>query len=256
MPKGDKTKMLKIQDFIRDENFIFEKDFHHFSICARKQFSSEMQKLLQDPDYFLGNTSGPFFKSDKGDTTTIGVVDIDGIKVVVKRYNIKGWRHFIKKCWSKSRAFHSWQSAFYLKKNQIDTIEPIAIVEKRFGFLRGKSYFISQYVEAIRGCDYFGAQAMPNPEWSLIIDKIISIIKKLYHAHIRHHDFQYGNMLIANDKVLLLDLDHMKIYRKNNWFFRRAFRKDITHFFAFLESNSQAKKMFQEAFESSSKYEV
>lgn len=239
--------MHKNRDFLHDENFIIGKKFHHFSICLRTRFSPTVRKLLQNPDDFLDNTSGPFFKSDLGDTTTIGVVNVDGVRIVVKRYNVKSWWHFLKKCWRKSRAFHSWQSAFYLKQNAIDTIGPIAVVEKRFGFLRGKSYFISEYVEAVRGCDYFGEQAVPNAEWHLVIEQIIAIIQKLYRANIRHHDFQYGNMLIVGDKVLLLDLDHMKVYRKNSWFFRRAFRKDIAHFFAFLQSNPQAKKMFQES---------
>lgn len=209
-------------------------------------FTTEMLLFFQNPELFLAKSEGPYFKNDPGDTTTIKVIEIGDKKFVAKRYNIKNFWHGIKKNFCKSGALKSWQNIFYLQRHGIDTLTPIALLEKRTIFWGKTAYLLTEYVEnAIRGCDYFAPEKKPLPEWNTIANRIIEIIKKLQKAKIYHHDFQYGNMLITEDKVILLDLDHVKFYRYNNYFFRKAHQKDIKHFLDFVAKNPDAFLLFQ-----------
>ena len=66
--------------------------------------------LLADPDqYFNG---APLLKD--GGTATVTRALIAGRELVIKRYNIKGSSHWLKRFWRPSRAWHSWQAGWRL----------------------------------------------------------------------------------------------------------------------------------------------
>lgn len=235
-------------------DLIFSKENGSFICCYRQYLTDEMQDFLRHPDIWLDSSKERFFKSASGnDTTTVGVVVVDKKKFVVKRYNIKSWRHFLKKCWRQSNAMKTWNNVHYLRTKDIDTLIPVAVIEKRYGrygLLRGKAYFISEYEDGVRGCDYFGAGVQPTAEWRKVIENIAIMISRMRASCIEHQDFQYGNLLIIGKKPLLLDLDHMKVYARNNdRNLQCAWKCDIDHFLKFLQPNPLALQMFRTAFE-------
>jgi hypothetical protein len=69
-------------------------------------------------------------------------------------------------------------------------------------------------------------------------------MKKLKTKYISHTDFHHNNMVMIDDKVLLLDLDHMKQYKFLKWLYAKAHQKDITQFMKYLGENIQAKQFF------------
>jgi len=235
------------------DEIIVDRERSHFFIGYGRYFTPGMRDFLRRPDYFLDRSPGPFFKCDAADTTTIGVVEIDSKKFVVKRYNIKGAWHFLKKFWRPSNAMRTWENSHHLQQLDINTLVPVAVIEKRFlGLLRSKAYFISEYTVGVRGCDYFGKDAQPNPHWVAVVANVCSMIETMRSARVVHRDFQYGNLLIVGEQPLLLDLDHMKLHRCSSSHSKRAFErahcKDLEHFLEFLKPNPIAYKMFVDAF--------
>lgn len=226
------------------QQLFYEQTNSKFFCCYRKYFSVNMHKCLQNPDYYLNKSSLFFFDKKFGDTTTVGLVNLDRNKVVIKRYNVKSWRYFLRRSWRKSKAVISWENTHYLIKNRIDTVLPIAVIEYRYIFLRGTTYFISELAEGVNGIDYFSIDATPTAQWQTVMHNIIVMMHKLYQAKIAHNDLQWGNILIVGEHPLLLDLDHMKVYKEHSKRYKRAWQRDVEHFKKFLAVNPSAYQLF------------
>src|SRR5690606_42100242 len=91
--------------------------------------------LLADPDSaFAGQ---PLLKD--GGSSTVTRVTLGGRGLVVKRYNIKGPGHWLKRFWRPSRAWHSWLPAWRLVFLAVALPQPLAKVERGFGHQRSRA---------------------------------------------------------------------------------------------------------------------
>lgn len=234
-----KNNYKVIKHVVQKGNFFYGKIAQKRFICEEKYFIPSIEKLLVNPDYYLENEKCHLLKNKPNDTTTVGYIEIDGLKLVIKRYNIKNFVHLLRKFWRTSKAMINWKNSLYLHKVEITTLHPIAMIEERFcfGLFRSKAYFISLYVDAHKAVDYFAQDSKDKNQWQEAMLNIIDLMQKLYKAKIKHDDLQCGNMLILDAKPLLLDLDHMKVYSKFNMFFKRAWQEDIDHFVKLLHEN-------------------
>lgn len=189
-----------------------------------------MKELLANPDEHLNRTSGPFFRKISGDTTTVAVVTVDDKKLVLKRYNLKGFWYGVKKMFRQSRAMRSWKNSHYLEQHGINTPNAVAVVIQRFGPVRFKTYFLAEYVEGLEGRDIFAKDSSHRADWKKILDNVRKLLKELYAARITHDDFSHRNMLFIDGGQALFDLDHMRIHLYNSFWFRYNFRKDVDNF--------------------------
>ncbi|MET0379353.1 MAG: hypothetical protein ABW049_10225, partial [Spongiibacteraceae bacterium] len=119
---------------------IFARDF--FRVCAarRSQWGAGLEHFCSDPEAMLAGSQVQVLKA--GNTATVVRTVIDDAAVVIKRYNIKSWRHALSRCWRPTRAAHSWQFAHLLEIAGIRSPQPVALVERRWGWLRGRAYFV------------------------------------------------------------------------------------------------------------------
>lgn len=232
-------------NFHNHPNFVYQKNSRKLTICQRAYYTPAMEKLLADPDKYLEKSKLFFKKIFPPDNTAIGVVDIDNISVVIKRYNIKNfWRAF-KILFRQTRAMTSWENAFLLKELQIPTIEPIAVIENRFGPIRSKAYFIMRYVAGPRACEFLERPELFTQSVPIIIT-LANIIKKMQASYVHHRDLHHSNILIENNQPLLIDLDHMKQYKFLKWRFSKAHRKDLDRFMYYFLNNHEGRKLFQQ----------
>ncbi len=221
-----------------------QRDLRKFIICRREYLSSEMKIFLNDPEEYLSAGTCRFFKKAPSEATTVGVVSVNGKKFVVKRYNIMGFWHGVKNNFRQSRAFRSWKNSHYLEQHNIGTPKPVAALIERFGPIRGRSYFIAEYVEGAQGRYLFAKDSKPQKEWEKMFAGVAKLLEKLYAAGITHDDFQKSNMIFVEETPVLLDLDHMRIHCCNNFWFRYNFRKDVENFLRILgENNPDAHRM-------------
>lgn len=239
--------MYTINKYRNHPQYVCQKNRQTFTIYSRDCQDSLIQAFCTNPDAIIANSKGPFYKAEAGDTTTVGVIQMDDQRWVVKRYNTKNLWHRIKLLFRQSHAWKSWCNAHRLLEVGISTPKPIAIIEKRIGPFRGVAYFVTEFVEGIKIDQYFTEKQQPNEDWPIIAKAIAHLMETLKSAMIGHDDLQGPNILLVNNKPVVLDLDHMCQYSKNNHKFQQAHWRDVNKFMRFLKKNAKAKALFQEA---------
>ena len=203
--------------------FICRHSFKRLTVWRRLADSGALQALLDNPDAAL--LSGEALK--QGNTATVARADIDSRAAVIKRYNIKHWRHRLSRCWRASRGWHSWHNAQYLLFNGLQTPEPIALIEERWGPLRGRAFFVCDYVAgedlktALETCD--------EPLRADLLRNFAGIVRAYYQAGISHGDMKADNFIVTDTGITIIDLDPMQHHRQKSAL-ERALRRDINRF--------------------------
>ena len=211
------------------------------------EYSTEgFQKLFRDPASFFSDHEVRYLK--RGNTATVAVANIDMKAVVVKRYNIKGLWHGIKRAFRRTRASISWENANLLRFYGIDTPAPMGFVENRVGPVRRTSYFISEYIDGPSCREYFKNKNISVYDKNRVASRIADMLSTLARFRISHGDMKATNFLVANDRVYLVDLDAMREYR-TSMLFRRAYSRDIKRFFDNWANENDVRKMFEETIE-------
>ncbi|MFW5443568.1 MAG: lipopolysaccharide kinase InaA family protein, partial [Methylococcaceae bacterium] len=185
-------------------------EFHHswdqLTICSRKFQSADMRAFLQSPDSFIAK--GESLK--RGNTCTVATVTIDNKIRVVKRYNIKNWRHFLSRALRPTRAISSWSNAHLLQFYGISSPEPIAVIERRWGPFRKTAYYLSELSQGEPGGDFFHSEKIPQLDKQTAADSTINLINSLHSLNISHGDLKISNFIIFGLKTSIIDLDSMK----------------------------------------------
>lgn len=175
--------------------------------------------LIHDPDAWL--EKGIPLK--RGRTVTLALVEVDGRQLVIKRYNIKGPKHALSRCWRPSRAWHSWIEGHRLQFLGIATPRPLALIERRFGPLRGTAWLIAEYCpgENLAARLASGPDALPTTERAAIG----RLFSQLAAARISHGDLKATNLLWHDGRISLIDLDATRQHDSAATF-ARSWRKD------------------------------
>lgn len=177
---------------------------------------SEQQRLAAltaDPDRFFAGQ--PLLKDGGSSTVTRALVG--GREVVIKRYNIKGVGHWMKRFWRPSRAWHSWLAGWRLNFLGIATPQPLAMIERRMGPLRREAWLVTEYCPGRNLLEYFGEEGAEVPD-KASADALLELFQQLATAQISHGDFKATNLLWHADKVTLIDLDAMQHHdSKASW---------------------------------------
>jgi tRNA A-37 threonylcarbamoyl transferase component Bud32 len=229
---------------MNNEMYYQVKDLRKFIICRREYLSSEMRNFLSNPKGYIQQNTIEYFKNGPGDTTTVAVVAFGDNKLVIKRYNPKGFWHSVKRMLRPSRALRSWENSHYLEQCDIRTPKPVGVLMERFGPIRQTTYFIMKYVDGLRGWDVFREDSKYKDSWKIILKNVAELLIKLKKARITHDDFHHNNMIFVDNIPILIDLDHMRIHLYNSIWFRHNYSKDVKNFFRVLgEINPGAQSM-------------
>lgn len=227
--------------FVTNNEFICKKTWHSFWVCNRAYDTSAMRMLLEDPETIIEGPAAKVLKSCA--TTSVIQITINERILVVKRYNIKGFWHGLKRAFRSTRASISWRSAHLFNAAKIQTPKPVAILEKRFGPLRSTSYFISEYVRGTSLQTFF-AESNSLEEKMFVGDKMIDVFNKLDDIKTSHGDFKSTNILLVGSQPVLLDLDAVCFHRCD-WRWRKANRNDRQRFLKNWQDNPEVREMFK-----------
>ncbi|HQM88406.1 MAG TPA: lipopolysaccharide kinase InaA family protein, partial [Methylotenera sp.] len=199
------------------------------------------EKTLTELDAYLEN---PTQNIKNGNTCTIAKAEIAHRAVVIKRYNIKGLSHKVSRAFRKSRAATSWANAFRLQMANIATPKPLALFEERFGVLRARAYFVSEFVDAPDIAQFF-AQTTDIETKQQVALEVAKLFYRLYLLKISHGDCKATNIKIKDGKPLLLDLDAMQA---NAWNFESKHVKDLQRFMRNWQHAAALTTLFKDAF--------
>jgi Ser/Thr protein kinase RdoA (MazF antagonist) len=203
-----------------------------FGFCAVRRDTAEvLSPLLENPDAFIAK--GSLCKA--GGTATVARVELAGRSFIVKRYNIKHVGHWLTRFWRPSRAWHSWRAGNRLLGLGIATAQPLAVVERRWLWLRGPAFLITEYLEGPDALALFqsgrppdagekgeravSGQAPLESVWQHELTALRDIFADLRRARLCHGDCKGHNLIWlpapngSGGRWALIDLDAMRPYR-------------------------------------------
>jgi tRNA A-37 threonylcarbamoyl transferase component Bud32 len=226
--------------FRESNDIIRHKSFARFMLCKKAYYTSSMAEILKNPDTILDDINNHLLK--RGYKSTVGRIKIDDKNLVVKRNNIKGFRHRFRRFFMTSRSAHSWRNAHRLISLGIETPGPVALLEKRFGPFRSTAYYICEYAEGPNMVDFFKEVDLnQNLE---VVDRIVEVFKKMESSRISHGDMKASNIIIDNKRPVLIDLDAMRKHI-GKMHFLHSQRKDKKRFLKNLSVIPEADELFR-----------
>lgn len=202
---------------------------NYFSAISTCFFLKNLPKSPQDCDALIASQ----LRIKSGNTCTVALTKIDGIAVVIKRYNVKSFWHGVNRAMRQTRAAVSWGNAHRLKQLGVATAAPIALIEERhfrfshFG-LKGKAYFLSEYLDAPDVSEFFSKVADVASQEDAIAN-IARLFYRLYLLKISHGDMKANNVKMIHNMPYLIDLDSMKQHQIT-WIALNAHVKDLRRF--------------------------
>lgn len=188
-----------------------KKSFSAIVMCNKQFLSDDMLTLLDDPDVFLDNSKAKIIQNNF--KSKVGIVVLDGKRLVIKRHNYKSKWHKFKRYFRPARSSRNWYYSHFLISRGIFVPKPVAFVEKRIGLLRGMSHFVYEYVKGITGETYF-ENNMESPEKiEQGMGMVVSLVTKIRELGIIHGDIRMSNLIFQDNRICLLDFDDMRPIR-------------------------------------------
>lgn len=205
---------------LRDcSQFLIVREPERFVAMVRSE-AEFLSPIVSDPDTWL-KTGVPL---KLGKTATLAMVTHHGRQLVIKRYNIKGTRHALSRCWRPSRAWHSWIEAHRLGFFGIATPRPLAMLERRLGPFRREAWTVTEYCPGAGLADHLAAYSESAPP-EAVLENIQKTFQSLADANITHGDLKASNLLWQDGHLVFIDLDAMKQHASQCGF-RHAWKKD------------------------------
>ena len=173
---------------------------------VRREEAETLKPLLNNPDAFIER--GEIYK-DKG-AATVAKVNLNGRQLVIKRCNIKSFSHRLWRCWRESRAWVSWREANRMLALGMETAKPLAVIEERHFWLRGRAWLIMEHVEGANALTH-----LKSPAQQQEIEAMRTLLAELKAAGLSHGDMKGTNLIWRAEvgRWALLDLDAMRAHR-------------------------------------------
>jgi tRNA A-37 threonylcarbamoyl transferase component Bud32 len=163
-----------------------------------------------------------------GRTCTVATTVLASKNIVIKRYNIKHVAHQLGRLFRPTRAAASWANAHRLQLLGIATPSPVALIEARTFGLRGKAYFLSEYVDAPDIAAFF-AQTSDKALRAEVVKNVVELFYRLHFLKISHGDMKASNIKVLETKPMLIDLDSMKQHYARH-FAEKTHARDLHRF--------------------------
>ena len=181
-------------------------------------------------------------KDDK--TTTLFKVDSAIGVLMVKRYNTKNVWHLLRRNFQRSRAKNCLRMSNLFITNGLNVAEPLAVVENSIGLFKGRSWYITRFVQSDMLIDYLDAE-----NWKLNLKKIEQALYALFEVllkqNLSHGDMKATNLLVSNNNLVVIDLDAAK-HHHFMFFHRHAIRKDKARFLKNWNSLPELREYFEQ----------
>ncbi|MGQ3851713.1 lipopolysaccharide kinase InaA family protein [Pseudomonas capsici] len=225
----DKVRSWRLKDYLnktgRDCSLFSVVDSASQFRAIRREEEAALLPVLEQADALLDK--GHLYKT--GGAASVGRVEVNGRTLVIKRYNIKNFSHWLKRFWRPSRAWHSWREANRLEFLGIATPRPLAVLEQRLLGLRRKAYLVTEFLQGPDIIKRFAPHVESGevPENELLA--LVQLFEQLIRERISHGDFKGHNLFWHEDRWALIDLDAMQQHASQSSF-AAAFARDRARF--------------------------
>jgi len=188
---------------------------------VRREEDAALAPILADPDAAIA--AGEPLKL--GGSSTVARVEQAGRQLVIKRYNIKGFGHWLRRFWRPSRAWHSWCEGNRLAFLGIATPTPLAVLERRTLGLRRQAYLITEHTPGMDIIARFAPCGMDGLPPEADLQALEALFADLLRERISHGDCKGNNILWQDGRWALIDLDAMQ-YHGQASSFKAAYGRD------------------------------
>lgn len=248
----DKGRGGRLRDFLRKIGrdctaFRVRRDAWRLQVVRREQ-AELLAPLLADPDAAIA--AGQPLKL--GGSSTVARVEVGDRVLVLKRYNIKGFMHWLKRFWRPSRAWHSWCEGNRLAFLGIATPTPLAMLERRTCWLRRQAYLVTEHTPGMDIIAYFASsqaagELLPETELRALEELFAALLRE----RISHGDLKGTNMLWQDGRWALIDLDAMRQHASMASF-AAAYARDRARFLRNWPADSALYRLLDERLPKSS----
>jgi tRNA A-37 threonylcarbamoyl transferase component Bud32 len=225
-----KVRRWRLRDYLKKigrDCTLFSAKVGAFGLqVVRRDMAAELQRVLAAPDSFI---AAPHLLKDGG-AATVARVELPQRTLLLKRYNIKGVGHWLRRFWRPSRAWHSWREGHRLELLGLATARPLAVLERRWCWLRGGAYLLTDYLGGEDIISRFrpyidAADVVPLAE----LQAVDGLFAGLLRERISHGDLKGTNLLWDGSRWALIDLDAMRQHTSDGSF-KRAYARDRARF--------------------------
>ena len=183
---------------------------HHQSMqtevfCDRAHWQG-LQRFMVMPETYMAQ--GQVLKA--GNSATVVRCTIGERRYVIKRYNIKGFWHRLRR-WVKHRGLLAWRNGHWLSFLGIPTARPVALLVERSAWLPGVSYLIMPD-EGEQDLDTL-LSAEPA-RFAGVASAVADVLLQLDSAGLSHGDLKATNFLVGDGDqptVTLIDYDAVTV---------------------------------------------
>ncbi len=233
--KRRKSYYLK-KCFRESSEFCAHTNWYFTATWKRAHHSADLISFLQEPDTWI--EKGKMLKD--GNSSTVVSVQMGGRLTVIKRNNIKGIGHRLRRCLRTTRSYANWRNAHLLKINGILTPDPIAFMEKRRGLFRSHGYYVCALSDFPSAAEKYKSRQPTQQELTWFEELFAGMrMARLYHG-----DFKASNLFITDKGIELIDLDSIKECHQK----KGLLQKDQRRFLKNWQDKPKQLKLFSEIF--------
>jgi tRNA A-37 threonylcarbamoyl transferase component Bud32 len=213
-----------------------------FQVVANRYGGSELFELLRNPD---SSFPGSEHAIKNGNTCTVWATKAGGLELVIKRYNIKDIWHGLKLRLLSGRGEHSWVNGHRLLFYGVATPNPVALLKRRFGLFPA-TYLFTERVDAVSSKEWFSDRKISIDAKQGVANMVAGMFKTMRQQNISHGDLKASNILICDNKPVIIDLDAMRRHKSDSSF-RKAWSKDMRRFMQNWEDDKELLGIFSNA---------
>jgi len=166
------------------------------------------------------------FELKKDDvSTTVGMLEgrEAGLpeRVLVKRFNYKGFLHFLWRLITGSRAENQYRTSMELKTKGLPVPEPFAYINASLG--QRRSYYLSSVIENAVSLALIDTETRKE-----LTSMFAEEIAKWHSAGAVHGDMKWTNILLKDKGLFFIDLDGTKMKKKPDM---AGIERDLARFY-------------------------
>jgi hypothetical protein len=164
---------------------------------------------------------------------------------VLKRYNLCGPLHTASHAVVRTRARWSWHNGAYLRASGICSPRPLLYLELRAGPLRGRSFLLTEYIDAGDLLNVVDSDACSQERLRRLAQEFGRVWRALGRSKVGLGDAKATNFLVDDqDRIWVIDLDGMRVYQ-NSFLLRRKRRRDYDRFMRNWRGRAEAGVLFR-----------
>ena len=187
----------------RDSSDYLSGDTNNLRWIARKKNIPEgFEELISEVDTYI--EQGEIIKDEPGHK--IVQLNFKNETFIIKKYQIKGIWHCLRKLFSQTRALTAWKACHWFNAAGIKTFNIVSVIERYNALSTTESYLISSFLPGIR-LDQVNTN---NQQKYLIENRVSSFFKRLQWIGFNHGDSKSSNFFLHQGKLFVFDLDIAK----------------------------------------------